>query len=142
MLQDNLEPEHPIGSMEKINANLLAKIRTAAFPDELSAVAVRLSVAKNVFVVSASVYFTCYLFAIGGFEPSVTGPAASAEPWLAGKRAEPSSIALDGLPGGTPLAGPPSGPKPNGVRQRGGRGFCDFFVKSRFCLGFLFRLEE
>lgn len=76
MLQDNLEPEHPIGSMEKINANLLAKIRTAAFPDELSAVAVRLSVAKNVFVVSASVYFTCYLFAIGGFEPSVTGPAA------------------------------------------------------------------
>lgn len=76
MLQDNLEPEHPIGSMEKINANLLAKIRTAAFPDELSAVAVRLSVAKNVFIVTASLYFTCYLFAVGGFEPSITGPVS------------------------------------------------------------------
>lgn len=76
MLQDNLEPEHPIGSMEKINANLLAKIRAAAFPDELSAVAVRLSVAKNVFIVSASLYFSFYLFAVGGFEPSITGPIA------------------------------------------------------------------
>ncbi len=50
--------------MEKINANLLAKIRAAAFPDELSAVAVRLSVAKNVFVLAASVYFSFYLFAV------------------------------------------------------------------------------
>lgn len=76
MLQDNLEPEHPIGSMEKINANLLAKIRTAAFPDELSAIAVRLSVAKNVFIIAASLYFTCYLFAVGGFEREITGMLA------------------------------------------------------------------
>lgn len=62
--------------MEKINANLLAKIRSAAFPDELSVVALRLSVAKNVFIVSASVYFSLYLFAVGGFEPSITGPVA------------------------------------------------------------------
>jgi hypothetical protein len=50
--------------MEKINANLLAKIRTAAFPNELSTLAVRLSVAKNVFIVVASLYFTAYLFAV------------------------------------------------------------------------------
>lgn len=62
--------------MEKINANLLAKIRTAAFPDELSAIAVRLSVAKNVFVIAASLYFACYLFAVGGFVPEVTGMLA------------------------------------------------------------------
>lgn len=62
--------------MEKINANLLAKIRAVAFPDELSTLSVRLSVAKNVFVVTASLYFTCYLFAIGGYEPSVTGTLA------------------------------------------------------------------
>lgn len=62
--------------MEKINANLLAKIRAAAFPDELSVVAVRLSVAKNVFIVSASLYFSFYLFAVGGLEPSITGPIA------------------------------------------------------------------
>lgn len=39
---------------------------------------------------------------------TVTGPAASAEPWADADRAEPSSISIDKGPEGTPLAGPPS----------------------------------
>lgn len=62
--------------MEKINANLFAKIRTAAFPDELSAIGVRLSVAKNVFALAASTYFTAYLFAIGGYELEISRAVA------------------------------------------------------------------
>lgn len=62
--------------MEKINANLIAKIRAAAFPDELSAVGVRLSVVKNVFAMTASVYFTAYLFAVGGYEVEISRSVA------------------------------------------------------------------
>lgn len=52
--------------MEKSKEALTTLIRKAAFPDELSTAALRLSVAKNVFSLAAAVYFCLYLFAVGG----------------------------------------------------------------------------
>jgi hypothetical protein len=58
--------------MEKSNANLLGTIRSAAFPDALSTVTVRLSVAKNVFSLAATAYFSLYLATVGGFAPETS----------------------------------------------------------------------
>lgn len=50
--------------MEKINSNLLSSIKQKLFGDPIFLAKTRLSIAKTVFIFTAFLYFSVYLFII------------------------------------------------------------------------------